>query len=79
MIAERAKSSPLKSVEEGRKAYMPGEVRYEPSESVLNTWRNASAVCFDMDLTLTTKDGIDALAEFKGLGHVIEELTNRAM
>lgn len=58
---------------------MPGEVRYEPSESVLNTWRNASAVCFDMDLTLTTKDGIDALAEFKGLGHVIEELTNRAM
>lgn len=53
--------------------------RFEPSAEVLNTWRNVSAVCFDVDLTLTRTDGIDGLAEFKGKGAAVAALTNAAM
>ena len=38
---------------------------------------NAQAVCFDVDSTVCTYEGIDVLAEFKGVGDEVAELTRR--
>jgi glycerol-3-phosphate dehydrogenase (NAD+) len=37
------------------------------------------AVCFDVDCTLTTGDGLDLLAEWKGVGEQVARITARAM
>ncbi|CAM9804397.1 unnamed protein product, partial [Choristocarpus tenellus] len=37
------------------------------------------AVCFDVDSTVCTEEGIDVLAEFCGASEAVAELTNRAM
>ncbi|XP_002167419.2 phosphoserine phosphatase isoform X1 [Hydra vulgaris] len=42
-------------------------------------WRNADAVCFDVDSTLITSEAIDELAEFRGVGKEVAELTTKAM
>ena len=34
----------------------------------MSTWRRADAVCFDVDSTVITNEGIDDLAEFCGVG-----------
>jgi len=39
----------------------------------------AQAVCFDVDSTVITEEGIDVLAEFKGAGAAVAELTKKAM
>ncbi|CAG9463212.1 unnamed protein product [Pedinophyceae sp. YPF-701] len=54
-------------------------IKWEATPRVLRMWRSAHAVCFDVDMTLTTKDGIDALAEFKGVGQAVADITNSAM
>lgn len=41
--------------------------------------RRAEAVCFDVDSTVIPEEGIDVLAEFKGQGKAVAELTNQAM
>lgn len=50
-----------------------------PSKEVLDVWRNADAVCFDVDSTVCVDEGIDELAEFCGAGKAVAEWTARAM
>lgn len=50
-----------------------------PSIDVLDLWRNAEAVCFDVDSTVCLDEGIDELAEFCGAGKAVAEWTARAM
>ncbi|PIA63195.1 hypothetical protein AQUCO_00200898v1 [Aquilegia coerulea] len=50
-----------------------------PSKDVLEIWRNADAVCFDVDSTVCLDEGIDELAEFCGAGKAVAEWTVRAM
>ncbi|KAI4365857.1 hypothetical protein MLD38_021805 [Melastoma candidum] len=59
-----------------------GSSRYgniSPSKEVLAVWRNADAVCFDVDSTVCVDEGIDELAEFCGAGKAVAEWTARAM
>lgn len=44
---------------------------------VLELWRNANAVCFDVDSTVCVDEGIDELAEFCGAGKAVAEWTAR--
>lgn len=48
-------------------------------EHVLQLWKQAEAVCFDVDCTVTKQDALDDLAEFLGCGAQVEKLTNAAM
>ena len=41
--------------------------------------RTADAVCFDVDSTVVTSEGIDDLARFLGCGEKVKELTAKAM
>jgi len=41
--------------------------------------RKADAVCFDVDSTVISEEGIDVLAEYCGAGDQVAELTRRAM
>ncbi|KAJ3675562.1 hypothetical protein LUZ60_004604 [Juncus effusus] len=50
-----------------------------PSREVLEIWRNANAVCFDVDSTVCLDEGIDELADFCGAGQAVAEWTKRAM
>ncbi|KAK6153468.1 hypothetical protein DH2020_013107 [Rehmannia glutinosa] len=50
-----------------------------PYAGVLDVWRNADAVCFDVDSTVCLDEGIDELAEFCGAGEAVAEWTARAM
>ncbi|XP_020689975.1 phosphoserine phosphatase, chloroplastic isoform X1 [Dendrobium catenatum] len=51
----------------------------KPSNEVLEIWRNADAVCFDVDSTVCLHEGIDELADFCGAGKAVSEWTNKAM
>lgn len=51
----------------------------QPSKEVLEIWRNANAVCFDVDSTVCLHEGIDELADFCGAGKAVSEWTNKAM
>ncbi|XP_078535516.1 phosphoserine phosphatase isoform X1 [Lissotriton helveticus] len=42
-------------------------------------FRNADAVCFDVDSTVIKEEGIDELAKFCGVGDAVAEMTRRAM
>ncbi|KAI3991047.1 hypothetical protein MKX01_017207 [Papaver californicum] len=44
---------------------------------VLEIWRNADAVCFDVDSTVCLDEGIDEIAEFCGAGKAVAEWTAR--
>ncbi|KAL8167665.1 hypothetical protein V2J09_009164 [Rumex salicifolius] len=50
-----------------------------PSEEVLELWRTADAICFDVDSTVCIDEGIDELADFCGAGKAVAELTSKAM
>lgn len=50
-----------------------------PSKEILELWRNADAVCFDVDSTVCLDEGIDELAEFCGAGKAVAEWTAKAM
>ncbi|CAL9039702.1 phosphoserine phosphatase, chloroplastic-like isoform X1 [Musa acuminata AAA Group] len=50
-----------------------------PTEEVLNIWRSAGAVCFDVDSTVCLDEGIDELADFCGAGKAVAEWTTKAM
>ena len=47
------------------------------SIEVLDVWRNADAVCFDVDSTVCLDEGIDELAEHCGAGKAVAEWTAR--
>ncbi|CAN8292574.1 unnamed protein product [Cochlearia groenlandica] len=57
----------------------PHEGNTVPSKEILDLWRNAEAVCFDVDSTVCVDEGIDELAEFCGAGKAVAEWTARAM
>ena len=42
-------------------------------------WRNAQAVCFDIDSTVCLDEGIDVLAAHAGVGDQVSALTRQAM
>lgn len=42
-------------------------------------WKRAQAVCFDVDSTVATEEGIEVLAEYCGAGAAVRDWTNRAM
>ncbi|XP_047332196.1 phosphoserine phosphatase, chloroplastic [Impatiens glandulifera] len=50
-----------------------------PSKEVLELWKSAEAVCFDVDSTVCIDEGIDELAEYCGAGKAVAEWTARAM
>lgn len=50
-----------------------------PSKEVLQLWRTADAVCFDVDSTVCVDEGIDELGKFCGAGKAVAEWTARAM
>ncbi|XP_020248000.1 phosphoserine phosphatase, chloroplastic-like [Asparagus officinalis] len=50
-----------------------------PSREVLEIWRSADAVCFDVDSTVCVDEGIDELADFCGAGKAVAEWTAKAM
>ena len=52
-------------------------VKREPSPVVLDTWRSAKAVCFDVDSTLCTDESIDEIAAFLGVGEEVAALTSQ--
>ena len=41
---------------------------------VKQIWRQADAVCFDVDSTVIKEEGIDGLAEFCGAGAQVKEM-----
>jgi phosphoserine phosphatase len=49
----------------------------ELSQEVGRLIRNARAFCFDVDSTVITKEGIDELAAFKGVGKEVADLTSQ--
>ncbi|XP_077291634.1 phosphoserine phosphatase isoform X2 [Arctopsyche grandis] len=50
------------------------------SESnIREVWRQADAVCFDVDSTVIKEEGIDELAKFCGKGEEVTRLTKEAM
>ncbi|TVU03422.1 hypothetical protein EJB05_51048, partial [Eragrostis curvula] len=56
-----------------------GLANRQPSKDVIETWRKANAVCFDVDSTVCLDEGIDELADFCGAGQAVAEWTAKAM
>uniref|UniRef100_A0A383WPI7 phosphoserine phosphatase n=1 Tax=Tetradesmus obliquus TaxID=3088 RepID=A0A383WPI7_TETOB len=50
-----------------------------PSPEVLDLWRNAQAVCFDVDSTFCSDESIDEIAAYLGVGDQVAALTAKAM
>uniref|UniRef100_H2Z6U5 Phosphoserine phosphatase n=1 Tax=Ciona savignyi TaxID=51511 RepID=H2Z6U5_CIOSA len=48
-------------------------------EATIETWKNADAVCFDVDSTVCCDEGLDELAKFCGVSEQVKEWTNKAM
>jgi hypothetical protein len=49
------------------------------SDRVLQMWRTANAVCFDIDCTVCSGDSLDELASYLGKSEQVQYWTNRAM
>lgn len=60
----------------GVHAQVPG---MRSMEAVRTVWRTAAAVCFDVDSTIVSEEGIDVLAAHCGAGEAVAEWTARAM
>lgn len=52
---------------------------FSRKEDVVELWRNAQAVCFDVDSTVVTEEGIDVLADHCGAGEAVAAWTLKAM
>eukprot|EP00058_Branchiostoma_floridae_P013470 XP_002598958.1 hypothetical protein BRAFLDRAFT_122454 [Branchiostoma floridae] len=46
---------------------------------VRQIWQTADAVCFDVDSTVITEEGLDELANYCGVGDKVAQLTKEAM
>lgn len=44
------------------------------TNSILELWKNADCVCFDVDSTVCQNEAIDDLAEFVGVGAQVQKL-----
>mmetsp|Transcript_7902 Transcript_7902/g.9061 ORF Transcript_7902/g.9061 Transcript_7902/m.9061 type:complete len:227 (-) Transcript_7902:40-720(-) len=49
------------------------------TEGIVDLWKKANAVCFDVDSTVVTEEGIDVLADQCGAGEAVAEWTKKAM
>lgn len=49
----------------------PAAIKYDATPDVLSAWKNAEAVCFDVDSTLCTDESIDELAAYLGVGEQV--------
>jgi len=47
--------------------------------SIVNVWKNADCVCFDVDSTVCRNEAIDDLANYIGVGSQVEKITREAM
>lgn len=47
---------------------------YREMEDVIATWKEADAVCFDVDSTVIQEEGIDELAIFCGKGPEVQAM-----
>ncbi|GBG32668.1 Phosphoserine phosphatase [Hondaea fermentalgiana] len=63
------------SVQQSQKRGMAGMAH----EEVVALWKSAKAVCFDVDSTVVTEEGIDVLAEHCGAGEAVAAWTRKAM
>ena len=52
---------------------------FSSKAEVVGLWQNAKAVCFDVDSTVVTEEGIDVLADHCGAGEAVAEWTLKAM
>lgn len=52
---------------------------FSSNASVLQIWKNADAVCFDVDSTVCNEEGIDELAAVCGVGEEVAAFTKTAM
>ena len=43
-------------------------------ERAMAVWREADAVCFDVDSTVIQDEGLDQIAEFCGVGDKVKEM-----
>lgn len=48
-------------------------------DEVVNIWKAADCVCFDVDSTVVTNECIDEIAEYAGVGEAVREYTRKAM
>lgn len=48
-----------------------------PSDEIKELILSADAICFDVDSTVIEEEGIDKLAEYKGAGAAVAELTKK--
>ena len=46
---------------------------------MINLWKTADAVCFDVDSTVCVDEGIDELAAFCGAGDAVAEWTRKCV
>lgn len=58
---------------------MTASAHLQPSPEVLELWRTAEAVCFDVDSTFCSDESIDEIAAFLGVGEQVAALTSQAM
>ncbi|KAG1714286.1 Phosphoserine phosphatase [Nymphon striatum] len=49
------------------------------SEELVEIWKNADAVCFDVDSTVCKDEGIDELAKYCEVHELVSQMTRRAM
>ncbi|CDP15262.1 unnamed protein product [Coffea canephora] len=69
-----ASVQPLEAPKEGQfNNTLPSKGNFK----VLEVWRNADAVCFDVDSTVCLDEGIDELSKFCGAGKAVAEWTAR--
>eukprot|EP00899_Mesostigma_viride_P000127 jgi/Mesvir1/10114/Mv16833-RA.1 len=55
------------------------KIEHPVSPEVLRKWQQADAVCFDVDSTVCTDEGLDELAAFCGAGEAVAAMTRQAM
>ncbi|KAL6654670.1 hypothetical protein ACP70R_008135 [Stipagrostis hirtigluma subsp. patula] len=67
------------ALEISKESSSAGLANRQPSKGVIETWRSADAVCFDVDSTVCLDEGIDELADFCGAGQAVAEWTAKAM
>lgn len=48
-----------------------------PSQDVIDILTKSQAVCFDVDSTVISEEGIDELAGYKGVGEEVANLTKK--
>eukprot|EP00878_Enallax_costatus_P036683 GHUV01041217.1.p1 GENE.GHUV01041217.1~~GHUV01041217.1.p1 ORF type:complete len:202 (+),score=36.16 GHUV01041217.1:68-673(+) len=78
-VLSQARSGPRRNRLAPRQSSMTATARIEPSTDVVELWRTAQAVCFDVDSTFCADESIDEIAAFLGVGEQVAAMTAQAM